>query len=171
MKLSERVEWALHCTWTLAAAPSAEPVSTRRLAEFYDLPAPYLAKALNSLVRAGILHATSGPRGGFRLARPATEITAADVVEAIEGRGQLFTCTEIRQRGPVPLTGVACRKQCGISRLMDRAERAWWSELAATTIADLVGAPGVGVPDRLSKWIESTEKDGTRSATAAGNRN
>ena len=105
MKLSERVEWALHCTWTLAAAPTAGPLSTRRLAEFYDLPAPYLAKVLNSLVRAGVLTATSGPRGGFRLAKPATEITAAEVLEAVEGRSQLFSCTEIRQRGPVPLTG------------------------------------------------------------------
>ena len=158
MKLSERVEWALHCTWTLAAAPSAGPLSTRRLAEFYDLPAPYLAKALNSLVRAGVLTATSGPRGGFRLARPATEITAAEVVEAVEGRGQLFTCTEIRQRGPLPLTGAACRTPCGISRLMDRAERAWRAELAATTIADLVETSGVGAPERLSRWLRTPEQ-------------
>jgi Rrf2 family protein len=155
MKLSERVEWALHCTWTLAAAPSAGSLSTRRLAEFYDLPAPYLAKVLNSLVRAGVLTATSGPRGGFRLARPATEITAADVVEAVEGRSQLFSCTEIRQRGPVPLTGSACRMPCGIARLMDRAERAWRNELASTTIADLVGTSGVGAPSRLLQWLES----------------
>ncbi len=157
MKLSERVEWALHCTWSLAAAPSAGPISTRRLAEFYDLPAPYLAKVLNSLVRAGVLTALSGPRGGFRLARPATEITAAEVVDAVEGRGQLFSCTEIRQRGPVPLTGAACRIPCGIARLMDRAEQAWRTELAATTIADLAETSGVGAPRRLSSWLESPE--------------
>lgn len=159
MKLSERVEWALHCTWTLAAVPSAGSLSTRRLAEFYDLPAPYLAKVLNSLVRAGVLTATSGPRGGFRLARPAAEITAAEVLEAVEGRGQLFTCTEIRQRGPVPLTGAACRTPCGISQLMDRAERAWRAELAAMTIADLVETSGVGAPDRLSRWLEAEQRE------------
>jgi Rrf2 family protein len=159
MRLSERVEWALHCTWMLAAAPSAEPLSTRRLAEFYDLPAPYLAKVLNSLVRAGVLTAISGPRGGFRLARPASEITAAEVLEAVEGRGQLFSCTEIRQRGPLPLTRAACRTPCGISRLMDRAERAWRTELAATTIADLVGASGVGAPERLSRWLETPKRN------------
>jgi Rrf2 family protein len=158
MKLSEGVEWALHCTWTLAAVPSAEPLSTRRLAEFYDLPAPYLAKFLNALVRAGVLTATSGPKGGFRLARPASEITAAEVVEAVEGRGHLFSCTEIRQRGPVPLTGAACRTQCGISRLMDRAERAWRAELESTTIADLVESSGVGAPLRISGWLESAKQ-------------
>ena len=165
MKLSERVEWALHCTWTLAAAPSAAPVPTRRLAEFFELPAPYLAKVLNSLVRAGILAASSGPRGGFRLARPATEITAAEVLEAVEGRSPLFTCTEIRQRGPVPLTGPACRRPCGISQLMDRAERAWRSELATTTIADLVGTSGVGAPDRLIRWLHSAKPDGSTPAS------
>jgi Rrf2 family protein len=159
MKLSERVEWALHCTWTLAAAPSAGPLTTRRLAEFYDLPAPYLAKVLNSLVHAGVLTATSGPRGGFRLARPATEITAAEVLEAVEGRGQLFSCTEIRQRGPAPMTASACRLPCGITRLMDRAERAWRAELAATSIADLVGTSGVGAPERLSRWLGDSEQN------------
>jgi len=38
-------------------------------------------------VRAGLLAAATGPRGGFRLARPPEEITVADVVEAVEGRG------------------------------------------------------------------------------------
>jgi Rrf2 family protein len=153
MRLTEGVEWALHCTWTLAAAPYEEALSCRRLAEFFELPAPYLSKVLNSLVRAGVLTATSGPRGGFRLARPAEEITAAEVVEAVEGRGAMFTCTEIRQRGPAPLTGQACRRACGISRLMARAELAWRAELAAISIADLVQETGVGAPDRLSRWL------------------
>jgi Rrf2 family protein len=151
--MSEGVEWALHCTWTLAVAPSDEPLSSRRLAEFYDLPGPYLSKVLNALVRGGILAATSGPRGGFRLARPADQISAADVIEAIEGRRPMFTCTEIRQRGPAPLTGQACRKACGISRLMAQAEQAWRTELAGTTIADLVQESGIGAPERLSKWL------------------
>jgi Rrf2 family protein len=155
MRMSEGVEWALHCAWTLAAAPSEEPLSSRRLAEYYELPAPYLSKVLNALVRAGIFTASSGPRGGFRLARPADQISAAEVVEAVEGREAIFTCTEIRQRGPVPLTGQACRTPCGISRLMARAEQAWRAELAATTIADLVQGSGVGAPDRLATWLNT----------------
>jgi Iron-dependent Transcriptional regulator len=95
---------------------------------------------------------------GFRLAKPATEITAAEVLEAVEGRGQLFSCTEIRQRGPVALTGAACRTPCGIARLMDRAELAWRNELATTTIADLVETSGVGAPERLSRWLETSEQ-------------
>ena len=67
MKLPEGVEWALHCTWLLALARDDDALPARRLAEFYDLPEAYLAKLLKSLVRADLLTAATGPRGGFRL--------------------------------------------------------------------------------------------------------
>jgi Rrf2 family protein len=153
MKLPEGVEWALHCTWLLAAAQPDEALPARRLAQYYDLPEAYLAKLLKALVRAGLLSATSGPRGGFRLARPAAQITVADVVEAVEGPGPLFHCTEIRQRGPVPLSAAACRKPCGIAEVMQRAERAWRAELAGMTIADLVRTAGTGAAGRAGRWL------------------
>ncbi len=170
MKMPKGVEWALHCSWLLAAVPPGEALSARRLAEFYDLPAPYLTKVLNSLVRAGLFTATSGPQGGFRLARPATQITAADIVEAVEGRGPMFVCTEIRQQGPVPLTGAACRTPCGIARLMDRAEHAWLAELASTSLADLVGSSGVGAAGRVSQWLETPTVHAVRPAPRVARR-
>jgi len=160
MRLPEGVEWALHCSWLLAQAREGDALTARRLAEFYGLPEAYLAKLLKALVRAGLLSATSGPRGGFRLARPPGAITVADVVEAVEGRGALFQCMEIRQRGPVPLTGAACRKPCGIAEVMHRAERAWRNELAATTIADLIETSGVGAVTRVNTWL-ATLSSGT----------
>ncbi|HMG63798.1 MAG TPA: Rrf2 family transcriptional regulator [Streptosporangiaceae bacterium] len=153
MKLPEGVEWALHCTWLLALARDDDALPARRLAEFYDLPEAYLAKLLKTLVRAGLLTAATGPRGGFRIARPPEEITVADVVEAVEGPGALFHCMEIRQRGPVPLAGDACRTPCGIARVMHRAERAWRQELAATTIADLLETSGPAAVTRVSTWL------------------
>lgn len=147
------MEWALHCAWLLAVARDGDALPARRLAEFYGLPQAYLAKLLKALVRAGLLRATSGPRGGFRLARPPGQITVAEVVEAIEGHSPLFHCMEIRQRGPVPLTGAAVRRPCGIAQVMDRAERAWRKELAATTIADLVETSGVGAVTRVRTWL------------------
>ena len=153
MKLPEGVEWALHCTWLLSFAREGEALPARRMAEFYDLPEAYLAKLLKALVRAGLLGATSGPRGGFRLARPPEAITVGEVVEAVEGPGPLFCCTEIRQRGPVPLSGAACRQPCGIAQVMRQAERAWRQELASTTIADLVETSGIGAATRVSTWL------------------
>jgi DNA-binding IscR family transcriptional regulator len=86
-------------------------------------------------------------------ARPPEQITVAEVVEAVEGRGTLFHCTEIRQRGPVPLTGAACRTPCSISQVMHRAELAWRRELAGTTIADLVEASGDAAARRAKTWL------------------
>jgi Rrf2 family protein len=153
MRLPEGAEWALHCTWLLTFARDGDALPARRVAEFYGLPEAYLAKLLKALVRAGLLTAASGPRGGFRLGRPPETITVADVIEAVEGPGPLFHCTEIRQRGPVPLTGAACRTPCGIAQVMHRAETAWRQEMAATTIADLVETSGIGAASRVSTWL------------------
>ena len=154
MRLGGGVEWALHCTWLLSFAPRNAALPTRRLAEFYELPEAYLAKVLNGLVRAGLLTATTGPRGGFRLARPPEKITVAEVVAAVEGRGALFLCTEVRQRGPAPLSAAACRRACGIANVMEQAEQAWWRELEATTVADLVASSGVGAGQRVKTWMD-----------------
>ena len=66
---------------------------------------------LKRLVRADLLHAGTGPRGGFRLARDPAEVTVLEIVEAVEGGTPLFRCTEIRQRGPVPASKSACQRE------------------------------------------------------------
>jgi Rrf2 family protein len=153
MELSEGVEWSVHCTWLLALTPPAEALPCRRLAEFYDLPPAYLSKLLKSLVRAGILSATSGPRGGFRLARPPEDITVLDIVEAVEGKAFAFRCMEIRQRGPAPATQASCRRVCSIAAVMYDAETAWRDRLAATTVAQLVEGAGAGSAARVHGWL------------------
>jgi Rrf2 family protein len=64
----------------------------RNMAEHLGLPGPYLAKILQNLVQAGILESVRGPKGGFRLARPAEAITVGEVVTALEGPGTLEGC-------------------------------------------------------------------------------
>ncbi|WP_181791731.1 RrF2 family transcriptional regulator, partial [Streptomyces phytophilus] len=91
--MTEGVEWALHSCLNLAWAGPDRPVTAARLAAYHELPAPYLNKQLQALVRAGIVASTSGPRGGFRLVRPLARITLMDVVAAIEGPGEAFRCT------------------------------------------------------------------------------
>jgi Rrf2 family protein len=151
MFLPEGVEWALHCAWLLSHLKPGEALSSRRMAEFYGLPPAYLSKSLKSLVRAGLLDATTGPRGGFRLARSPEDITVLEVVEAIEGRSPLFRCTEIRQRGPVPASKSDCRRPCGIAAVMRGAEEAWRAQLTATTIADLTRS---GSASRARDWLD-----------------
>ena len=138
MKLSDGVEWGLHCCTLLAFLPPDGALPAARLAEFHGVPAAYLAKHLQALSRAGIVEAVPGARGGYRLARPAADITLLDVVEAVEGTAPAFRCTEIRQRGPAALPAREYRVACSITRAMHRAEAAWRAELRSQTIADLV---------------------------------
>ncbi|MQY05169.1 hypothetical protein ACRB68_32390 [Actinomadura sp. RB68] len=135
--MSEGVEWALHSCLNLTWAPPGEAVTAAKLAAFYSLPAAYLNKHLQALARAGILASTSGPRGGFRLARPPEKITVMDVVTAIEGPEEAFRCTGILAAGPGGRTDVDYRAHCVISQTMAEAELAWRGHLAGRTLADL----------------------------------
>ena len=94
MKLPVSTEWLLHCAASLAQLEAGATASAAQLAQYFDLPAAYLAKQLQALVKAGVLAATTGPRGGFRLARPASEpcILAEKMAEAHEAwRNSLAT--------------------------------------------------------------------------------
>ena len=137
MKLSEGVEWGLHAVVLLAFTPPESALSAARIAEYHGVPAPYLAKHLQTLARAGILEAVPGPRGGYRLARPADEIRVLDVLEAIDGDTAAFRCTEIRRRGPAARPAREYRVPCGIHAVMLRADAAWRAELARNTVADI----------------------------------
>lgn len=131
------VEWALHCCVVLTT--SSEPVPAARLAELHDVSASYLAKQLQALARAGLVHSAQGKSGGYALTRGPESISVLDVVDAVAGPGPAFVCTEIRQRGPLATPAAACAVPCGIARAMAAAEAAWRQSLAAVTIADLVG--------------------------------
>jgi Rrf2 family protein len=138
VKLSEGIEWGLHCATLVAMLPPESALPASRLAEYHGVPGAYLAKHLQALSRAGILASVPGPSGGYRLARAATEITVLDVVEAIDGTSPAFTCTEIRRRGPASVPVREYRLPCSIHVVMDRADVAWRAELRATSLADLV---------------------------------
>jgi Rrf2 family protein len=129
-----------------------------RLAEFHGVPGAYLAKHLQALARAGIITSIQGPRGGYRLARPAAEITLLEVVEAVEGDEPSFRCTEIRRRGPTRMPASAYPKPCGIARAMWRADEAWRDALRQQTVADLLSGLAVDVPPKAAlkaaNWMQ-----------------
>lgn len=153
MKLSHGIEWGMHCTVLLAQAPDGVCLSGRVLAEQYALPPAYLSKHLHALASAGLLHATPGPRGGFRLGRPADRITALDVVEAIEGSAPPFACQEIRQRGRAAVSPGDCARPCAISCVMVAAHEAWRASLRTVTIGSLVAALPVSVRSRTAMQL------------------
>ncbi|MFI7672917.1 RrF2 family transcriptional regulator [Actinophytocola sp. NPDC049390] len=162
MKLPVSTEWVLHCATTLAQLEPGATASAAQLAEYYDLPAPYLAKQLQALVRAGILSATTGPRGGFRLGRPATEITLLAIVEAVDGGTSPYECREIRQRGAGALPPEDCRNTCVLARKMADAHEAWRRSLAEDTLADIIASLPPSAPARTRARMATTGR-GPRS--------
>lgn len=163
MQLPRTVEWALHCCWLLGQTDAGSALPRRRLAEFFDLPEAYLAKVLRQLVDAGILTSVPGVSGGYRLARPAEQITALQVVQAV-ARDELFHCAEIRQRGPEALSAAECDQPCGIARAMHRAELAWRAELARTSVADLLLAAQGASERRAARWLGPQARPQIRQA-------
>jgi len=135
--MNEGVEWAVHSCVNLCFIPG-ETVTAKRLAAFYELPTAYLNKQLQALSRAGILSSTSGPKGGFQLAKAPDKITLLDVVVAIDGGEDAFRCTQILKAGPGADEKADYRKICVVSMSMRKAELTYRRELAAKTIADLV---------------------------------
>jgi Rrf2 family protein len=81
---SQTSEYALRALTHLAIMPEGEWALTAQLATALDMPAHYLAKVLQSLARRGLLESQRGRLGGFRLARSPDEITAYDVVHALD---------------------------------------------------------------------------------------
>jgi Rrf2 family protein len=138
MKLSDGVEQAIHSVTMLAHLTAEGVLSAAALAEFHGVSPSYLLKHLQALSGADIVKTIPGPRGGYKLARPAAEISLLDIVLAVEGSAPAFRCNEIRQRGPNPVPGKPT-KPCGIASAMLKAERVYRAELAKTSIADIIG--------------------------------
>jgi Rrf2 family protein len=87
MRLNARVDYALRAVVELAAAGGSadRPVTSERLATSQDIPPKFLESILLQLRRGGIVHSQRGPDGGYWLARPAEEISLADVIRVIDG--------------------------------------------------------------------------------------
>lgn len=83
MRLSARVDYALRALSELAAADAPRTVDQLSLAQ--NIPNKYLESILGELRRGGLLRSQRGPDGGYRLARPAAEISIADVIRALDG--------------------------------------------------------------------------------------
>jgi len=153
MKLPGSTEWVLHCATSLAQLQPGDTASAAQLATYFDLPAPYLAKQLQALTKAGILAASTGPRGGFRLARRPEEITLLQIVEAVDGAAMPYECREIRQQGRGALPREDCQDTCLIAQKMADAHAAWQQSLAAVSLADLVEELPSSAPPRTRRIL------------------
>ncbi|HEX4345318.1 MAG TPA: Rrf2 family transcriptional regulator [Solirubrobacteraceae bacterium] len=89
MRVSAKVDYAVRAAVELAAAQAAQeqprPVKADTLARAQEIPLKFLENILQGLRQAGLVESRRGPDGGHLLARPAAEVTLADVIRAIDG--------------------------------------------------------------------------------------
>jgi Rrf2 family protein len=118
----------------LAVFPSGHVASLHEIGEAQDIPESFLAKILQSLVRSGLAVSQRGAHGGFALARPASEITMQDVIEAVDGPISLNHCV---------LSPEECGRSasCTVRRSWLRAQEQLMDVLGTVTLESLSPRP------------------------------
>jgi Rrf2 family protein len=85
VRVSAKTDYAIRAALELAAAPDDKPVKGERIAKAQAIPLRFLENILMQLRHAGLVESRRGADGGYRLARPASDVTLADVIRAIDG--------------------------------------------------------------------------------------
>jgi Rrf2 family protein len=85
MRISAKADYAVRAVAELAAAEGEKPVKAERVATAQSIPLNFLENILGELRHAGVVRSHRGADGGFRLAKPAADVTVADVIRAVEG--------------------------------------------------------------------------------------
>jgi Rrf2 family transcriptional regulator, cysteine metabolism repressor len=119
-------------------ALEAEPVSLASVAEAETLPLAYLEHLVAKLREAHLVSSVRGAHGGYRLARPASEITMLEVVEALEGRVAPMECFQTAREGRVLCSHELDEAGCATRLLWTRVHGGVTKALGKTTLAELV---------------------------------
>jgi Rrf2 family protein len=85
VRISAKADYAVRAAVVLGAAGSSGPLKAEAIARSQEIPLKFLLNILSDLKRGRIVSSHRGTHGGFQLARPASDITVADVIRAVEG--------------------------------------------------------------------------------------
>jgi Rrf2 family protein len=132
LRLTKKADYGLMALKYLAeqAGEGSSARSAKDIAEAYHIPPPLLAKILQTLARAGLLVSHAGTNGGYALARPAKEISAFEVIRAIDG--PLFITSCITIHGTCDLAG-----HCTIKEPLRKVNDSIKELLSGIRISDL----------------------------------
>jgi len=158
--LSRKARYALHGLGFIAAFSKDKPLPSEEILAYlrsyspgHALSSGYLAKILQEVSRAGFTISVTGPRGGYRLARPAKEIGVLEVVEALDGPLSSGECL-------LSVGGCPRQTSCGFRSLIQNAEMAFYGSLAKETVASIASKTD------FSDVSEDSGKDLTRIRTS-----
>lgn len=89
--ITKKTEYAIRAVWELSQGQD-RLMTANQVAGAQQIPPKYLPQIVAELVQSGILTSSRGYRGGLRLNRDPNEITVLDIIEAIQGKLDLFEC-------------------------------------------------------------------------------
>ena len=138
--ISDAASLAMHATGVLAARED-RITTTPEIAGWLNISEAHLSKVLQRLHKAKLVQSVRGPKGGFRLSRPAKEMSLLEVYEAIEGPLLAETC--------LLTTRVCDGKQCILGGVLEKVHEQLSRHLSETTLADIAGV--------LRRAIEKTK--------------
>ncbi|CAN5538831.1 RrF2 family transcriptional regulator [soil metagenome] len=137
MKISTRTEYGIRVLVALARTSDDQHLSLSEIAKREKLPHAYLEQIVGDLRRAGLLTATRGQSGGYRLARPASEIAMTEVVRALEGPLLEMPCA-----GAEDLEQCDRPQPCSVHEVFQRVYESLSASLGATSLADVAAVAG-----------------------------
>jgi FeS assembly SUF system regulator len=152
LRISRLTDYATVLLATLAAEPGRVQTATA-LAEQTHIAAPTVSKLLKQLQRAGLVTSTRGLHGGYQLARPATQISAAAILDALEGPVALTDCAAGHGNCEI-------EDSCRVSRVWQRLNLAMRRALYDVSLAQLAGLDAA--PARLAGFEREMRAATTR---------
>jgi len=134
LRLSKKADYALMAMKHLALRGDRGSSSAREIAALYDIPIELMAKVLQRLVRRGLLASHQGTRGGYELVRRPTQISVADVIQAIDGPVTVTACSSDENQ---------CEQfaKCNVRDPLWKVRERILSALGECTIAELAADP------------------------------
>jgi Rrf2 family protein len=137
LRLSKKADYALMAMKHLAVRTDAASASAREIAEQYDIPVELMAKVLQRLARRGLVTSHQGTRGGYRLAKAASAISVADIIQAIDGPLTMTSCSSDDEQCEQFLK---CNVRDPLWRIKDRIVAA----LATCSLAEIASDAPIG---------------------------
>jgi Rrf2 family protein len=155
ISLTRKTDYALLALTSLAGAKPGNVVSAREIAGQYGVSLSLLMNVLKQLAGCGMVTSVRGARGGYVLARPADQITLAELIDAIEGPVRLAPCVSgstVRGAYDICQSGGSCPIHRPLSRLQHRLE----GFFAGITLVELV-AGEAGAAARAGEAADEEE--------------
>ena len=146
LKLTKKADYGLIALRHLATRKGGS-ASTKEIADAYHIPMPLLSKVLQKLVREGLMTSEQGTNGGYRLSRPAQEITTLEAIRAIDGPIILTHCFTEHN-------GCDQSSLCPVREPLRKVHEGILNLLSGITISDLsldeMAIPGILIQPTLS---------------------